>query len=73
MLCQKSPSNGDLKNTLIVAGRHIDRQTPFKGTHYRLPNAFQGKHIALRQTKIEGAYDIYFRHHFIKSLDTKAK
>jgi transposase InsO family protein len=45
----------------------------FKGTHYRLPNAFQGKDIALRPTQIEGTYDIYYRHHFIKTLDTKHK
>jgi transposase InsO family protein len=45
----------------------------FKGTQYRLPNAFQGKDIAMRPTKNENTYDIYFRHQFIKLLDTQAK
>jgi hypothetical protein len=34
-----------------------------------VPRAFTGKTIALRQAAKDGAYDLYFRHQFIKTAD----
>ena len=45
----------------------------FRGTEYRIPKAFYGKHIAFRPTETDGSYKIFFRHQFIKSLDIQTK
>ena len=55
--------------------RRVQQQgiVSFRGTEYRIPKAFYGKHIAFRPTETDGSYKIFFRHQFIKSLDIQTK
>jgi transposase InsO family protein len=40
-----------------------------EGRHKRVPNAFKGQIVALRPTKRDGTYDLYYRHQLIAVLD----
>ena len=55
--------------------RRVQQQgiVSFRGTEYRIPQAFYGKDIAFRPAEKDGTYKIYFRHQFIKSLDIQTK
>ena len=45
----------------------------YAGRRLRIPKAFRGRSIALRPTKTDGVFDIYYRHQKIAVLDFKAK
>jgi hypothetical protein len=41
------------------------------GRQKHVPKAFKGKQVALRQTSVDGAYDVYYRHQRIAVLDLR--
>jgi transposase InsO family protein len=41
----------------------------FRGRRLRVPKAFAGKTVALRPTRIDGVFELFFRHHKIRTID----
>ena len=56
-------------------GTHIRKVSPdarfsFQGRLYRAGRPFKGKHIGIRPTPTKGTWNVYYRHHHIKTITT---
>jgi transposase InsO family protein len=45
----------------------------YKGSTYKISQAFAGHHVAIRATADDGIVDVFFCHHKVASLDAKRK
>lgn len=45
----------------------------FQGRKFRIGKAFRGRYVGVRPTTTDGIYNIYYRHHLIKTIDLSTK
>ena len=58
------PGPDDLLRKINDRGR-----LKFKGRNWNISRALDGKTVALRPSQTDGTYDVFFRNHYIKTID----